>query len=223
MRYVGERRIVIDDAPTPCPLWLPDRSFEGQSVVIVGGGPSHGRMDIEALRGHSFIVANSGCRKVRPVATASDILYFSDNSWAENRPAPIADWPGVVVTSNRNAKARLGDRVRYIDITALTERMRCAPDHVQASSGHTAACLAVDMGASRLVLIGFEARSIDGRTHGHGDYSQHDLAAFDERFVPGWEGLAPRFAELGVEVLNATPASAVTCFPTAEFSEALSR
>jgi hypothetical protein len=220
-RYVGPRQIVIDDNPAPVPFWHPERSFAGLAVGVIGGGPSIAGLDLAELAGHRFIAINSGCRKVRPVATADDLLYFTDNSWSENRPQLLRDWPGPIVTSNRNTKARLGDLVRRIDLAALTAAIGGFPDHVQASSGHSAACLAAIMGARRIVLIGFEGCAVGGRTHGHGDYSQHDLGVFDERFLPGWRGLAPVLERYGVEIVNATPISAIREFPFAEFGAAL--
>lgn len=221
IRYVGARQIVVDGNPTPVPFWVPDRSFAGEIVTIIGGGPSLATLDLDVLAGHRFIAVNSSCRKVRPIATAGDILYFSDNSWNENRPALAANWQGPVVTSNRNAKARLGDAVRRLDISALTETMRCMPDFVQASSGHSAACLAAIMGARRIVLVGFEGQTVGGRSHGHDDYAQHDLAAFVERYLPAWRVLAPALARMGAEVVNATPGSAIAEFPFVPLAEAL--
>lgn len=221
MRYVGPRHIVIDDKPVPTPFWEPDRSFEGQTITLIGGGPSHATIDLEVLKSHRFIAINSSCRKVRPVATVNDVLYFTDNSWNENRPELAANWPGSVITANRNVKVRLGDAVRYLDVLALTERMRTGPDFVQASSGHIAACLAAVMGAVRLVLVGFEAQAVNGRTHGHNDYSHHDLADYVERFLPGWKMLAPIFVRMGVDVINATPGSAIKEFRFEPLARAL--
>jgi hypothetical protein len=221
MRYVGPREIVIDAAPAPVPFWQTDRSFTGETVVIIGGGPSHGAMDLDVLRGHRFIACNSCCRKVAPVATRQDVLYFTDNSWSERRPELLRAWPGPVVTSNRNSKARLGDAVRRLDLETLTRWIDVGIDYVQASSGHTAACLAIRMGAKRVVLIGFECRGLEGLTHGHTDYDQHDLGCYEERFRPGWRALAPRFVELGAEVINATPDSAIEEFNFVPLEEAL--
>lgn len=221
VRYVGPRHIVIDDAPAPVPFWEPDRSFEGVSVVIIGGGPSHAAVDLDILAGHRFIAVNSSCRKVRPVATEDDLIFFHDNSWNENFPQLAADWPGPVVTSNRNTKARLGDAVRRLDMEALTLALRAFPDDIGASSGHTAACLAVIMGAARLVLVGFEGQAVGGRTHGHGDYQMDDHGPFRERFLPGWAGLAPVFARCGVDVVNATPHSAIQEFSFLDLRSAL--
>lgn len=223
MRYVGDRHIVIDDRPAPSPIWEPGREFDGQTVVIVGGGPSHARVDLDLLRGRRLIAVNSSCRRVCPIATADDILCFSDNSWAERFPDLIGDWPGRVVTCNRRSQAWLGQSVRRIDILDLTARIGVMSDHVQASSGHIATCLAAIMGARLVVLVGFEAQTVDGRSHGHSDYTQQDIPAYTERFQPGWHGLAPAFARMGVEVLNATPKSAITAFPMVELSEAMSR
>lgn len=221
MRYVGPRHVVIDDRPSPTPFWVPGQSFAGETVAVVGSGPSLSSFDLSVLKGHRFVVANSGCRRLRAVATGADILYFTDNAWNENRPALAEEWPGPVVTANRNAKARLGDRVRYIDVLALTAEMGAMPDHVQASTGHIAACLASIMGAARIVLIAFECKADAlGRTHGHADYNQHDLSVFEERFLPGWRGLAQAFARKGIEVVNATPRSAIAVFPSVRLSEA---
>ena len=222
MRYVGERHIVIDDRPAPTPLWAPDRSLAGAAVVLIGGGPSLADLDLAALSGHRFIAINSGCRKVRPIVTPADPLYFSDNSWNENRPELARDWPGPVITCNRHAKARLGDVVRYINVLALTESMQVMADRVQASSGHIAACLAAEMGAVRIILVGFECRLVAGRSHGHADYSHQDATDYEERFLPGWRALGPAFADRGVEVINATPGSAIQEFPFTPLREALS-
>jgi hypothetical protein len=221
MRYTGPREIVIDGIPAPVPFWPPDRSFAGLVVVLVGGGPSLADLDLALLSGHRFIAINSGCRKVRPIATAGDPLYFSDNSWNANRPELAAGWPGPVITCNRNTKARLGEAVRRIDTGALVAHMGVMPDHAGASSGHVAACLAAVMGASRIVLVGFDGRFVDGSSHGHDDYREQDAAVYAERFVPAWAALAPAFARLGVDLLNATPGSAIRDFPAVTLAAAL--
>lgn len=219
MRYVGPRQIVIDGEPTPCPHWTPTQDLAGKTVAIIGSGPQLATFDLNAVRGKPFIVTNSGCRRLRQIATDSDILYFTDNAWNENRPELAAGWPGPVITANRNVKARLGDKVRYIDVTALTLRMAVRADYAQASSGHIAACLAADMGAKKLVLIGFECTTVDGVSHGHKDYTQSDPLIYTNRFLPGWEMLAPAFERRGVEVVNVTPHSAIEWYRRGDLAE----
>jgi hypothetical protein len=200
-------------------FWQPDRSLEGQTVVIIGGGPSHADVDLGLLKGHRLAAINSACAKVRPIATADDILYFTDNSWNERFPGHVEDWPGIVICANRHTKNRLGARVRYIDVIDLTQRIGALSHFVQASSGHIMTCLSQVMGAVRGVLVGFECKPVNGRTHGHDDYNQFgDMAAFDGQFLLGWRGLAPF---LKIEMINATPDSAIDCFPFMSLEDAL--
>ncbi|MCA0032749.1 hypothetical protein [Mesorhizobium sp. B263B2A] len=199
--------------------WQPDRSLEGQTVVLIGGGPSHAAIDLALLKGHRFAAINSGCRKVRPIATDKDILYFTDNSWCEQHIDLIEDWPGPVICANRHSKGRLGDRVRYIDVNALASRIGGFAEHAQASSGHIMTCLVQDMGGARAILSGFECRAVDGRTHGHEDYNGlHDMPVFEGQFLPGWRGLAK---VLTIDVVNATPGSAIDCFPFRSLEDCL--
>ena len=218
MRYVAPRHIVIDDNPTPVPFWQPG-PWGDVAAVIVGGGPSHVDVPPAVYRPYRLVAVNSSARHVLPVAKPEDILYFSDNSWSERFERLIRDWPGLVVTSNRNTKARLGHLVNRLNLVELTEWTKCSPDFVQASSGHTAACLAAFMGARQITLIGVEGGYVNGRSHGHTDYVQHDEHAFRERFLPGWTGLAPVFTRLGVRVFNATPVTAIREFPAVRLEE----
>lgn len=199
--------------------WQPDRSLEGQTVVLIGGGPSHADIDLGLLKGHRFAAINSGCRKVRPIATAEDILYFTDNSWCEQHQDLIEDWPGPVICANRHSKNRLGDRIRYIDVNELTARIGGLSHHVQASSGHIMTCLVQLMGGAGVILTGFDCRVVEGRTHGHDDYnSLNDLPVFEGQFLPGWMALAQL---LTIEVINATPGSAIPCFPFRSLEDCL--
>lgn len=220
MRYVGPRHIVHDGTPLP-DYWEPDQSFQGETVAIIGGGPSLATFNLGLLKGHRFVATNSSCRRLAQIAAPDDILYFTDNSWAENRPELVDGWPGRAVTSNRNARIRIGSSVLWFDILELTTWAQTRPDYVQASSAHIAACLAARMGAARLVLIAMECREIGGRTHGHDDYRMQDLNPFTERFIPGWDALAAVFDRIGVAVVNATPGSAITAFPKAALADAL--
>jgi len=212
MRYVGVRQIVIDGEPTPCPHWSPMRDFAGMTVAVIGSGPSLRTTPLSVLRLTRFIAVNSACIPMRPYATSDDVLYFTDNAWNENRPHLAATWPGPVITANRNVKARLQNAVRYIDVTALSTRMGVRADYSQASSSHVAASLACDMGAAKILLVGMDCRSIAGESHGLDNYPKCDDFLFTNRFLPGWEGLAPAFERRGTDVVNVTPGSAIECY-----------
>src|SRR4029450_12910778 len=78
------------------PFWSVPREWPGETVFIVGGGPSVLQQDLGLLRGRRVIVINSSFYSV-PWA---DILYFGDYRWwnePENKAA-IAGFAGRAVT-----------------------------------------------------------------------------------------------------------------------------
>ena len=95
MRYVAPRQIVVDDNPADVSFWEPDRSYEGQTVVLVGGGPSHASCS-QMLRGHRFIAINSSCRAVRNVATADDMHPQGDIRRGDVPPQHVQPFVPVV-------------------------------------------------------------------------------------------------------------------------------
>lgn len=212
MRQIGPREWVNDGTPWPEP-WQWGGDYAGAVVVIVGNGPSLAGVSPAEVAGHHLIAINSACRWASPVAQATDVLFFHDNSWNENHPALADAWPGGIITSNRYAAARLAPRARRLDVTALTEAVRVHPDATHASSGHTAAALAAAMGARRVVLVGFDGRMRAGRSQWHDDYREPDDTVYRDRMLPGWVDLVPGLARIGCEVVNATPDSAIAAAP----------
>jgi len=80
-------------------FWSVPREWPGETVFIVGGGPSVLGLELEALRGRRVIAINSSVYKL-PWA---DILYFGDWRWwnePHNRAA-VASFRGRVVTTSR--------------------------------------------------------------------------------------------------------------------------
>lgn len=91
------------------------------------------------------------------------------------------------------------------------------------NSGFQAINLAVQFGAARILLVGFDMR-VDLGVHWHGRHGA-GLGDPSEMNVSNWrrilDAAAPRFAELGVEVINCSPISALTGYPVMNFSEAI--
>lgn len=96
------------------------------------------------------------------------------------------------------------------------------------STGHSAISLAIAMGASTVVLIGYDMRVVRGREHCHSDYGREDyiggrrdLTMYEKEFLPGFWGWNEAALGSGVRVLNATPGSAITEFPFADLDDLL--
>jgi hypothetical protein len=95
--------------------------------------------------------------------------------------------------------------------------------HGGGTSGYAALNLAVLKRARRIVLLGYDYGLVAGRHHYHDAYWWHHAAndqswaAWAKRF----DAMAPALEELGVEVINASPQSAIACFPKMSIEDAL--
>jgi hypothetical protein len=75
--------------------------------------------------------------------------------------------------------------------------------------------LALHFGGARAVLLGFDQKAAEGdRTHWHaGHRIPSDPADYAATMIPEFESMVAPLAAAGLEVLNATPDSALECFP----------
>lgn len=97
--------------------------------------------------------------------------------------------------------------------------------HGGGNSGFQACNLAVLLGAKRLVLLGFDMRTGEnGESHWHGHHPA-GLNNPGQSNFNGWiahfSGAVQDFRQMGVEVINCTPGSALRCFPMARLEETL--
>lgn len=89
------------------------------------------------------------------------------------------------------------------------------------NSGFQATNLAILFGASQIVLVGFDMREVDKKRHFFGNHKAplrdgHSFGPWIESFRRAAEKLGP-----APRIINATPGSALTCFPMMSLAEAL--
>lgn len=136
----------------------------------------------------------------------------------------MPEFAGLKIAGDRQAANRYGLQAVRI---AETDRMLMAEAGVVGSGGNSgfqALNLALQFGASRVILVGFDL-SLAGGLHWHGRHAARlnnptavNLARWAERL----DRQAAAIAELGVEVLNASPTSALTAFAKVPLKDALS-
>lgn len=88
------------------------------------------------------------------------------------------------------------------------------------NSGAQLVNLVVQFGVRRVVLVGFDYRG----EHWHGRHParlNNPRAALLAQWASRLDRQALRFAELGVDVVNTSPASALAAFPKMTLAEAL--
>lgn len=89
------------------------------------------------------------------------------------------------------------------------------------NSGAAAINLAVLAGAKRILLLGFDMRLQEGRTHWHNVYSMKTPNPSFKRFLERYPEIAKDAKKAGVEILNISPDSALDCFPKLSLKEVL--
>lgn len=192
--------------------WTPTPLFAGQTVFILGGGPSLASTDLEAVDPARSIAVNVAGELLPRTA----VLFSRCATWCEGNVDLLRGWPGLAVVT----RARLAAKAPNVKIVAMERRDTFpAPGHhairYGRSSGHAAVSLAVAMGARRIVLLGFDCRPVDGRTNWHDRYAEARLAIYPE-FARAWRGWHAAARRVGVEIVNATPGSATDEFPIVE-------
>lgn len=198
--------------------WTPTLLLDGATVFLLGGGPSLQDFDVECLRGRRVMAINTSAY----LCPWAEFLYFTDNNWFDDNRPLVEAWPGTVITGSRVAKGKLPDKLLRIEVVNR-------PDFPHGertlkfgrSSGHTAISLSISMGASRVVLLGYDMQRVDGRSHYHDVYGTEDDKLFSHDFVPAFTGWNDAALRAGAEVINCTPGSALTEFAMCPLAEVL--
>jgi hypothetical protein len=215
------------------PIWsVPSDLWRGQTVVIAGNGPSLARAQIEHVRrkrrggsGARLIVIN----RASSLAWWADLLFAADShrSW-QSWPAMI-EFPGIKVallgpTSDVKATAALArDGVKILRWGGSHDGVSDDRQCLNGNNGiHQSINLSVHLGARKIVLIGADMHDVPpgGQTHWHGE-GQRAPPNFAVHVIPRFASLIKPLTARGIEIVNATPDSALQCFPMAPLEEAL--
>jgi len=208
------------------PAWFPD--WRDHIVAIVASGPSTKKADYRALEGRARVLAVKDNIDLCPFA---DVVYGCDGAWWRNRNG-LPKFGGLKVAYDPHI------RTQYKDIHLVTLAMtgkQFADGLVSeplgevgcgGNSGFQAFNLAVQFGARRILLLGFDMNEKHselhwyGRNNAPGQYNP-DAANF-QRWRAAFTGAIGELSRLGVEVVNCSPVSALACFPRMSVPEALS-
>lgn len=186
-------------------------------MVCIAGGPSLTAEDVAYCRGRARVVAVNNAHRLAPWA---DVLYACDAAWwrwADGAPG----FTGLKVGL---------ELVAFADVHVLKHRRDAGldldPRHLATgrNGGYQAINLAVHLGASRVILLGYDMRPDGNRLHWHGRHPG-PLNNPDESRFRVWRELFPTLVldlqRVGVDVLNASRVSALSCFPRVRLEDVL--
>lgn len=151
------------------------------------------------------------------------MLYACDLAWWR-RYSGAPGFPGLKLGADP-AVDRKPWGVRSIRVQQTVDRILTDRPGVigwGGNSGFHALNLAVQFGARRIVLVGYDMQ-VEAGLHWHGAHEGMNNPS--EQSTARWrriiDAAAPDLALLGVEVINASAASALTAYPKTPLMEAL--
>lgn len=198
-----------------------DRRWSGRCIVAASG-PSLTEEVAALCRGERVIAVNDAYR----LLPWADVTYACDKAWwGIHRLNVLAGekWTSHGL-SPKNDKRDVADQWG-LRVIAGEDRPGFSVDpariHYASNSGFQAVNLAILFGADPIVLVGFDMRHVDGKSHFFGN---HKAPLRDHAQFGVWRSKFAKAAEkLGgsPKIINCTPQSALTCFPSMPLAEAL--
>ena len=182
------------------PNWI------GKTVICIASGPSLLVEDCERARasGHPVIVTNTTFR----LCPWADALFgFDARWWKLYHEEVFSTFAGRKVSSSQLA-GKYG-------VEVIPRRYR--------NSGACSVSWAIDQGAAKIILLGFDsALGRGGESHHHGD---HPEGLRNVESINDWPRqfalLAKHAMRRGVKIVNASCKTALKCFPVETLSNAL--
>jgi hypothetical protein len=235
----------------------------GRRIFVIGNGPSLAGMDLKPLAGELTIGANSFYKHPDAEAVGLDYLCIGDRSFMIDEPRSI-EWhrtiehklPGAVLMLHPDARAIIeahglyrGHEVHYFRRGVVVQHPELIhfdftrPINVGNTTGTQLAIpLAVCLGATEIVLLGFDANWLESFTGSYHFYATHDqFPEFDSlKSDDRWDRyedhlvfalrdfeahrlLATRAAQLGIRIVNATRGGLLDMYPRVRFEDCIDR
>ena len=210
------QRHLYDRLPVP---------YLGQTVFVVGGGPSLKSTNLKLIKKRPVV----GCNDAFKLGAWVDWAVFADKRWWgwnheevsrwENRervvclvPQLLGDgrekWPWLKIL--RRDEARFGLSVE--------------PDTVcwNRGCGGAAINVAYLLGASKVVLLGFDMRIVEGKHNWHDNHQKVERdKIYQGSMMPFLKPMSDAMKVTGLQIVNATPGSAMNLFPVKTLEEVL--
>lgn len=221
MKGATEARPGVWVADTSTSVFAPDvprvpKLWPGCTIVIFGGGPSLTEEDVRYVGERTHLTRTIAIKEAYLLAPWADVLYACDASWWRYyNGAPTfsglkytleAPTPGVVQLQNT------GDAGLELEPTGL---------RTGHNSGFQAINLAVHLGATRVLLLGYDCwAGSDGRQTWYTTKRPHLTSPYPV-FMQSFGTIVEPLKAAGIEVLNCSRSTLLRAFPRMSLEEAL--
>lgn len=196
------------------------KQFEGQTVICVGSGPSltDEQVRIAEESNHPIIAVNDNFKKV----VHPDIIFACDIMWWYKNYLDIVDtidpeytelWTITSIGSHFKKKKPLQYSIPINEVGYYQQAgLGLSKVHHGGNSGYIAVNLAYLMGASKIILIGYDHKHTYGKAHWFGDHDMTKLrknAEDVDRWVRNFESLSHGLNREGIDLVNCSIETAI--------------
>jgi hypothetical protein len=194
------------------------RDWDGWTVVLIAGGPSltRGQVFEAKFAWMDGDVKVMGCNNAYQIAPWIDALYCCDPEyWDAHIDAIRKTHIDELLSQDRLSCEKYGlwwtpkTKMGNLDYGFSTDPAKI---YTGGNGGFQQLNIAALRGATRIILIGYDC-SATGKKHWHPDHEgtmnkRHNYADW----LKYYRRAAPLIEQLGIEVINCTPGSAIDCF-----------
>ncbi len=190
-------------------FWRAEEIWKGQACYIIGGGPSLLTQNTALLQGQNTIVINSSYLAFPD----AQFCIFSDMRWwcHHLRLKQMIDFKGTVIsTSNSASGAKIVKMKRKSSPGLATERDSVMVKNTTLTG---AINLAVHFGVAKIVLLGIDQKTTDGRHWHHASHPWTPTSNCWARQQMDMPKIAEGLKTLNIPCVNASPGSALALWP----------
>lgn len=189
-------------------------TIAGNDVYIIGGGPSLKTFDFSLLDNKITIALNTAYKSLKhPTA-----IYWADQDWVARHLEHVSKINCFKFTSKINCDAYITQNISSFANSIVLRKEKDYGFSIDLNnvsgnnSGAQALNLVANMKPYRIILLGYDMRFKDGHSHFHEGYEINNCTVYKELFIPSINIMAPIIQKMGIEVINCSAISELTCF-----------
>lgn len=204
------------------------RLWQNATAVCVAAGPSLTKADVDHVRGRAKVIVVNRSLEIAPWA---DVWYACDARFFKWVARGEGDWKSVKAVADAyhgpTFSLALESKRWRPDVKVLgkgsTQGLSLDPAKLclGGNSGYQALNLAVLLGATRILLLGYDMGvNSKGKQHWHADHPNTMRSPY-QTFLNNFPTIVAPLKTAGIEVVNCSRDTRLTCFPRTSIEDAL--
>lgn len=194
------------------------KNNEFKTAICIASGPSLTLEDVEYCRGKGTVYAVKECHILAPWA---DVLYAADGDWWEK-------FKGCPEFAGRRWTVDPEIAIKYsLNCIKYETKLLWSTDPCVIATGHNSGFQAINLAAlhghERIILLGYDMGHAPGmdKHWWEQEHPRESRYSNYKKWIEHMDKAAPLIKQSGIEVLNATRCTAITCFPQVNLREVL--